>query len=59
MSCGAIYKRFLELFPNYEGAVSYYKLNKVEPDSIVVGLSNGKRLIFSTNKNLDSLRILK
>lgn len=58
MTCQKIFERFLELFPNYEKDVDFYKSNKVEKDSIVITLKNRRRLIFTATKNSDSLSIL-
>lgn len=58
MTCQKIFERFLELFPDYEKDVDFYKSNKVEKDSIVITLKNRRRLIFTATKNSDCLSIL-
>ena len=58
MTCRAIYDRFLELFPWYKDLVESYKANKVEKNSIVIRLKDHRALIFSADKNKDSLSVM-
>lgn len=57
MTCGQLFDRFLKLFPQYKELVDNYKSNRVEKDSIVITLKDRRRLIFTANKNKDSLSV--
>ena len=57
MTYQKIFERFIELFPNYISEVDKYKVNRMEKNSIVIYLKSHRKLIFTADKNIDSLQV--